>query len=272
MENGRLAGKKALVLGVANKMSLAWAIAKALYHHGAEIFLSCAENNKRRVEKLAPEIQARGVAVCDVRRDEEIEGLFAQVEACYEGKLDVLVHSLAYADMNYLGGPYFQVTRPAWHEALDISAYSLTACVRRAYPLFRKAGGGSVVTLSYAGAREVVPGYNIMGVAKAALEASVRYLAYDLGPDNIRVNAVSPSAVRTISALAIEDFETALKVTEEHSPMLRNVTADEVARAVVFLASDESSAITGHVLPVDVGLHMLSRPSIKRKIRDLGRL
>ncbi len=265
--HGDLCGKKALIVGVANKMSLAWAIAKAFYTQGATIFLSCAQSHQRRVEKLAPEVQALGIATCDVRRDEDIRQLMLRVEKVFDGKLHVLVHSIAYADMRYLGGPFYTVTREAWTEALEISAYSLTAMVREAFPLFEAAGGGSVVTLTYAGSHEVVPGYNVMGVAKAALEASVRYLAHDFGPHGIRVNAVSPSAVRTISALAVEDFELALKATEEHSPLQRNVTSDEVARSVVFLASDNSSGITGHILPVDVGVHLLSRPQVKKPKR-----
>lgn len=265
-KTGRLMGKKSLIMGVANKMSLAWAVARQLFAEGSAIFLSCAPNHVRRVEKLAPEVKAVAVVACDVRRDEDIIALMHRVEDVFEGTLDILVHSLAYANMEYLGGPFLKVTREAWNEALEISAYSLSACVREAYPLLRRAGTASVVTLTYSGSREVVPGYNIMGVAKAALEATVRYLAYDVGPHGIRVNAVSPSAVRTISALAVEDFETALEMTRTHSPMLRNIMAEEVASAVAFLASDAASAVTGHVLPVDAGLHLLSKPSIKRKV------
>lgn len=262
---GRLSEKKALVLGVANKMSLAWAIARALHEEGAHLFFGCHPSHVRRVEKLAREVKAWGVGICDVRSDEDIRALMQRVGEAFGGKLHVLVHSIAYADMAFLGGPFFRITRKGWNEALEISAYSLVASVREALPLLRQAGSASVITLTYVGSREAVPGYNIMGVAKAALEASVRYLAYDVGPDNIRVNAVSPSAVRTISALAVEDFETALRMTQEHSPLLRNVTPEEVASAVVFLASDGASAITGHVLPVDVGLHILSKPSIPKK-------
>uniref|UniRef100_A0A832A4Q3 Enoyl-[acyl-carrier-protein] reductase [NADH] n=1 Tax=Desulfacinum infernum TaxID=35837 RepID=A0A832A4Q3_9BACT len=259
-----LDGKKALVLGVANKMSLAWAIARAFRAHGADVALGCVESSRRRVEKLAREAGCGPVLVCDVRREDDIGALFRKLAEVFEGRLDILVHSIAYADLEYLGGEFIGTPRRVWTEALEISAYSFLACVREGRPLLRASQGASVITLSYAGSREVVPGYNIMGVAKAALESAVRYLAYDLGPENIRINALSPGPVRTVSALAVQNFETALKVMESHAPMLRNVTAEEVAAAALFLASPLSRAMTGCVLPVDAGAHILCRPSIAR--------
>lgn len=259
-----LEGKKALVLGVANKMSLAWAIAQAFRAHGVQVALSCVEGSRRRVEKLARESGCAPVVVCDVRRDEDIAALFRDVGAAFDGCLDILVHSIAYADLDYLGGEFVGTPRRVWTEALEISAYSFVACVREARPLLRASQDGSVLTLTYAGAKEVVPGYNVMGVAKAALESAVRYLAYDLGPEKIRVNALSPGPVRTVSALAVQNFELGLKMMESHAPLLRNVTAEEVAAAAVFLASPLSRAVTGCVVPVDAGAHILSRPTIAR--------
>lgn len=262
---GLIEGKNALVIGVANKMSIAWAIARELHAQGANLALGCVESARKRVEKLGREIGCNHVFVCDVRKDDEIQGLFQRIGDLFHGRLDILVHSIAYADLQYLGGEFIEVTREAWNQALEISAYSFVACVRSARDLMRAAEGASVMTLTFAGGREVVPGYNIMGIAKAALECSVRYLAYDLGPERIRVNAISPGPVRTISALAVAGFETGLKTMEEHAPLMRNVLVEEVAHTAVFLASSMSSAITGCVLPVDAGAHILSRPSIARK-------
>ncbi len=259
-----LEGKKALVIGVANKMSLAWAIARAFREHGAQVALSCLESSRRKVEKLAASWNCGPVFVCDLRRDEDVEQLFRNVGQVFDGTLDILVHSVAYADLNYLGGEFIKTPRRSWSEALEISAYSLVACVREARSLLKASGHGSVITLTYSGSGEVVPGYNIMGVAKAALECSVRYLAFDLGPENIRINALSPGPVRTISALAVQNFELGFRMAEQHAPMLRNITAEEVGAAAVFLASPLAAPVTGCVLPVDAGLHILSRPSIAR--------
>ncbi|MEW6259147.1 MAG: enoyl-ACP reductase [Thermodesulfobacteriota bacterium] len=262
---GLIEGKNALVIGVANKMSLAWAIARAMHDQGAHVALGCVESARKRVEKLGREIGCNQVLVCDVRKDDEVHRLFQRTGDFFQGRLDILVHSIAYADLQYLGGEFIGVTREAWTEALEISAYSFVACVRAARDLMRASEGASAMTLTFAGGREVVPGYNIMGIAKAALECSVRYLAYDLGPEKIRVNAISPGPVRTISALAVAGFETGLKTMVEHAPLLRNVLVEEVAHTAVFLASSLSNAITGCILPVDAGAHILSRPSIARK-------
>jgi len=264
-EMGLVEGKHALVIGVANKMSLAWAIARAMHAQGAHVVLGCVESARKRVEKLGREIGCDQVFACDVRKDDEIEGLFQRTGDFFHGRLDILVHSIAYANLNYLGGEFIGVTREAWNEALEISAYSFVACMRAARELMRAAEGASAMALTFAGGREVVPGYNIMGIAKAALECSVRYLAYDLGPEKIRVNAISPGPVRTISALAVAGFETGLRTMEEQAPLLRNVLVEEVGHTAVFLASSLSSAITGCILPVDAGAHILSRPSIARK-------
>lgn len=257
--------KKALVMGVANRKSIAWGIAKALNTNGASVALSCVEKSVKRVKKLAKEINCEHVFSCDAQKDKDIINLFNQIDRTFEGKLDIFVHSIAYADINFLGGEFIRITREAWIQALEISAYSFVVCMREARSLMKSSGGGSAITLTFIGARDVVPGYNIMGVAKAALECSVRYLAYDLGPENIRVNAIDPSPVRTISALAIEDFESSLELMKQQSPLMRNISVDEIGNTAVFLASNLSSGITGCLIPVDAGTHILSRPSKTRK-------
>ena len=265
---GLLDGKKALVAGVANKKSIAWGIAQALYALGAQFAFTCHETNVRRVRKLAPQVNSEIIIPCDVGKDEDIMQAFDQLAATFDGKLDILVHSIAYANMDDLGGEFIRTSRSGWHLALDISAYSLVAFARCARPLMNAAGGGSIMTLTF-GDNKVVPGYNIMGVAKAALEMTVRYLAYDLGPENIRVNAIGSGPIPTLSSLAVENFSVALRMMEENSPMLRNVTLEDVGKTAVYLASDLSSAVTGAVIKVDSGMNIMCPPTAPhRKLKE----
>jgi enoyl-[acyl-carrier protein] reductase I len=251
-----LDGKKALVSGVANKNSIAWGIARALYAHGSQIAFTCHPTNLRRLNKLAAQVDSETIVSCDVGKDEEISRAFDQVGNVFGGRLDILVHSVAYANLDDLGGEFIKTSRSGWNLALDISAYSLVAFARCARPLMKAAGEGSIMTLTF-GDGKVVPGYNIMGVAKAALEMAVRYLAYDLGPENVRVNAIASGPIQTISSLAIEDFSVALRMMEERSPLLRNVTLEDLGRTAVYLASDFSRAVTGSVIKVDSGMNIM---------------
>jgi len=254
---GLLNGKKALITGVANKKSIAWGIARTFHAHGAQLAFTCLESNIRRVKKLASQVDSDIIIPCDVQKDEEIEHAFDEVNAAFGGTLDILVHCIAYADIEDLGGEFIGISRSGWNLALEISAYSLVAFARFARSLMNAAGRGSIITLTFNGGRKVVPGYNIMGVAKAALDMSIRYLAYDLGPENIRVNAISAGPISTISSLAVEDFSNALRITAESSPLLRNITQEDLAGTAVYLASDLSGAVTGEVLYVDAGMSIM---------------
>jgi enoyl-[acyl-carrier protein] reductase I len=254
---GLLAGKNALVSGVANPRSIAWGIAQAFHEHGARVAFTCLESTQRRVAKLAAEIGSDLVFPCDVTRDEDIERTFAQIGDAFGGQLHVFVHSLAYARLEEMTGEFLNVTREGWRLALDVSAYSLVAMARAARPLMLAAGGGSIMTLTFAGSSRVAPYYNIMGVAKAALEATVRYLAYDLGPDAIRVNALSPGPIPTVSGMVLQGFEESLQSVTTHSALLRAITPRDVGNAAVLFATDISGAVTGATLPVDGGMGML---------------
>jgi enoyl-[acyl-carrier protein] reductase I len=252
---GLMDGKTALVFGVANKYSLAWGIVEALAAEGATIGISySADRLERRVRPLAESVNARLVTKCDVTSDEEIKSAFAQVPASL-GKIDVLVHAIAFAETDDLNGLYLNTSRAGFQKAMDISVYSLVALARAAQPLMRT--GGSLATLTYYGAEKVVPRYNVMGVAKAALEATVRYLAYDLGTQQIRVNAISAGPVKTLSAGAFSGFRDMLRYVGERAPLRRNISQEEVARAALFLLSDLSSGITGEVMHVDAGYNIL---------------
>jgi len=252
-----LEGKRVLVSGVANPRSIAWGIAQALHAHGARLAFTCLDSARRRVTKLAAEIGSDLVFSCDVSRDEDIERAFEEVGNAFEGKLDVLVHSIAYARLEDLGGEFLTVSREGWRLALEVGAYSLVAMARAARPLMKAAGGGSILTLTFVGGGRVTPGYNTMGVTKAALECAVRYLAYDLGPDGIRVNALSPGPIPTLSSMVVDRFEESLRKTESHSPLLRQITSQDVGNAAVFFAADLSSAITGSVHHIDGGMDAL---------------
>jgi len=254
---GLLTGKLALVAGVANSRSIAWGIAQVFHEHGARLALTCLDSTQRRVAKLAAGLGSDLVFPCDVTNDEDIAQAFAQVGRAFDGKLDVLVHSIAYARLEEMSGEFLNVTREGWRLALDVSAYSLVAMARAARPLMNAAGGGSIMTLTFAGSHRVAPGYNMMGVAKAALESTVGYLAYDLGPDGIRVNALSPGPIPTVSALVIQRLDETLQKGETHWPLLRSVTPRDIGNAAVFYAADISSSITGTILPVDAGMGTL---------------
>jgi enoyl-[acyl-carrier protein] reductase I len=250
---GLLDGKKALVLGVANDHSIAWGIAKALHAEGAELgFSFLGEALERRVRPLAESVGAKLVEPCNVQDDAEIERFMDRVRETF-GTIDVLVHAIAFANRDELNGPYLKVTRAGFALAMDVSAYSLTALVKAADGLLSP--GAAVLTLTYHGSQQVVQNYNVMGVAKAALEASVRYLANDLGPRGIRVNAISAGPIRTLSAAGIADFRTLHKQFADVAPLRRNVTIDDVGKTALWLCSDLASAVTGEVIYVDAGFH-----------------
>jgi enoyl-[acyl-carrier protein] reductase I len=256
MANGTLSGKVGLVFGVANKRSIAWAIAQAWAAAGARLFFNYqGERVKDNVGELAAAFGAdTPIAPCDVTRDEEIAAFFDFVRA-RTPKVDLLLHSIAFAPREALEGRFVDTTRKAFSVAHDVSAYSLVALSRAAAPLMTD--GGSIVTLSYYGAEKVVPHYNVMGVAKAALEASVRYLAHDLGPDRIRVNAISAGPVNTLAARGIAGFADMFKHYEVHAPLRRNITSDELGQTGLFLASDGSASITGQTIYIDSGYSIM---------------
>jgi len=251
-----LTGKLGVVFGVANKRSIAWAIAQSWAREGAKLaFTYQGERLKDNVEELAGTFGADTLILpCDVTKDEDIASVFKTVGEKF-GRLDLLLHSVAYAPKDALEGHFVNTSREAYRIAHDISAYSLVALSRAAMPLM--VDGGSVIAMSYYGAEKVVPHYNVMGVAKASLEASTRYLAYDLGPKKIRVNCISAGPVNTLAARGISGFNEMLKHYEAHSPLKRNVTPDELGATGVFLASDGAAAITGQVLYVDCGYQIM---------------
>ncbi len=254
---GLLDGKVALVLGVANKFSIGWAIAQALHREGARLVLNYqGERVERGVRTLGASLPGTLVLPCDVSDDAQIDALFRQIEAeC--GGLDALVHSIAYAPTEALEGPYLHTSREAFRVALEVSAYSLTAVMQRAAPLMERRGGGAAVTLTYLGGERVVPHYNVMGVAKAALEMSVRYLAADLGPRGVRVNAISAGPISTASSRAIKGFLELAHRVAERAPLRRGTSAEEVADTAVYLLSDLARGVTGEVVHVDSGYHAL---------------
>jgi enoyl-[acyl-carrier protein] reductase I len=251
-----LAGKRALIFGVANERSIAWGISEALHGAGAKLgFTYVGEALERRVRPLAESVGSELVLPCDVTDDEQVRAVFREVEERWGG-LDILVHAVAFANKEDLEGRYVDTSRKGFQTALDISAYSLVALAREAAPLMKE-NGGSIVTLSYYGAEKVVPNYNVMGVAKAALEASVRYLAADLGPEGIRVNAISAGPIKTLAASGIRGFRGILGQVEERAPLRRNVTQGDVGNAALFLLSDMGAGITGETIYVDSGYNIL---------------
>lgn len=262
---GLLKGKRALISGVANKKSLAWGIAQAMHRQGARLAFTCAPTNLRRVNKLSAQVDCDLVVPCDVKSDADIEKAIDAIGEYFEGRLDIFVHCIAFANWEDIGGEFIKTSREGWNLALEVSAYSLVAFTRQIRPLLIAANGGAIITLSFGGAEAVVPGYNVMGIAKAALNASVRYLAYDLGPERIRVNAIAPGPVATLSSQVIENFKLALELVEERSPLLRNVSKEDVGTTAVYLASDLSAAITGATIPVDSGMHIMCPPTGPRK-------
>ena len=253
-----LEGKRGLVFGVANRRSIAWAIAQALAREGAELaFTYQGERLKETVGELAGSLAPDPFLLpCDVTSDDDLDRVFAEVGDRLGG-LDILIHCVAYAVKEDLEGRFIDTKRENFKLALDISAYSLTACARRAEPLMERQGGGSVLTMTYLGGERAVPNYNVMGVAKAALDASVRYLAYELGPKNIRVNAISAGPIRTLAARSISGFTVMEGVMEQRAPLRRNVDAGEVGETALFLCSQMASGITGEILFVDAGYNIV---------------
>lgn len=253
-----LAGRNALVFGVANHRSIAWAVARILHRAGARLALAYQNERVRdAVARLAGELEGEVLLVpCDVTRDEELDAAFGAVERAM-GSLSILVHSIAYAHREDLGGEFSALSREGFRVALEVSAYSLIPMARRAAPLMERVGGGSILALTFQASERVFPGYNVMGVAKAALENIVRQLASELGPRNIRVNALSAGPLDTLSSRVIRGFVEMKRAWQEKAPLRRNITHEEVALSALFLLSDLASGVTGVVLPVDAGYHIM---------------
>ena len=253
--SGLMQGKKGLIMGLANEKSLAWGIAKKLAEHGAELAFSYqGDALKKRVAPLAGQLGSDFLIDCDVSDMAAMDAAFAEIEQRW-GKLDFLVHAIGFSDKSELRGHYVDTSLDNFLMTMNISAYSLVAAAKRARPLMTD--GGSIVTLTYYGAEKVVPHYNVMGVAKAALETSVQYLANDLGPENIRVNAISAGPIKTLAASGIGDFRYILKWNELNAPLRRNVTIDDVGGSGLYFCSDLSSGVTGEVHHVDAGYHVV---------------
>ncbi len=264
-----MAGKRGLVMGVANDRSIAWGIARAVAAQGAELaFTYQGEALEKRVRPLAEQVGAQLVVPCDVAEDASLDAAFGAINAAWGG-LDFVVHAVAFSDKDELKGGYVDTSRKNFAVTLDISCYSFTAVCQRAVPLMKN--GGSLLTLSYYGAERVMPHYNVMGVAKAALEASVRYLAADLGGRGIRVNAVSAGPIKTLAASGIGDFRYILKWNELNSPLKRNVSTEDVGNAALYLLSDLSRGVTGEVHHVDSGYHVVGmlRTDAAAEVREM---
>ena len=260
MSSNLMQGKRGLIMGLANDKSIAWGIAKACADAGAELAFSFqGDALKKRVEPLAASVGSDIVLPCDVGDENSIDALFAELEKRW-GKLDFIVHAIGFSDKSELRGRYVDTSRSNFQMSMDISVYSFTAVVQRAEKMMTE--GGSCLTLTYYGAEKVMPHYNVMGVAKAALEASVRYLAEDLGKDNIRVNAISAGTIKTLAASGIGDFRLIMKWNEYNSPLRRTVTQEEVGKSALYLLSDLGSAVTGEVLHVDAGYHVVGMKAV----------
>jgi enoyl-[acyl-carrier protein] reductase I len=256
--SGSYEGKRGLVLGVANKRSIACAIARRLADAGAELaFTYQGERIEKSVREFAESVASPLVTECDVRSDDDVARVFREVGEVFDGGLDLLVHSVAFAAAEDLEGRFTDTPRDRFWMALDVSAYSLVSCARAAEPLMEARGGGSIVTMTYLGGERAVPHYNVMGVAKATLDASVRYLAWDLGQKNIRVNAISAGPVRTLAARSIAGFPTMEAIVEERSPLHRHIDANDVGAAAAYLLSDDARNVTGTTLYVDSGYHAM---------------
>ncbi|WP_420002922.1 enoyl-ACP reductase FabI [Arenibacterium sp. LLYu02] len=260
MSNQLMAGKRGLIMGLANDKSIAWGIAKACADAGAELAFSYqGDALKKRVDPLAAQLGSDIVLPCDVSDEGSIDALFAALEEKW-GKLDFVVHAIGFSDKNELRGRYVDTSRSNFTMTMDISVYSFTAVAARAEKMMPE--GGSLLTLTYYGAEQVMPHYNVMGVAKAALEASVKYLAEDLGKDGIRVNAISAGPIKTLAASGIGDFRYIMKWNEYNSPLRRNVTIDDVGKSALYLLSDLSSGVTGENLHVDAGYHVVGMKAV----------
>jgi enoyl-[acyl-carrier protein] reductase I len=251
-----LKGKKGMIFGVANDRSIAWGIAQALNEEGAELaFTYAGEVLEKRVRPLAEGIGSKIILPCDVTNDGEIDKVFQTIRKEWGG-LDILVHAIAFANKEDLSNPYIQTSRQGFHLALDVSSYSFVALSCQAAALM-KGRKGAILTLTYMGSEKVIPNYNVMGVAKAALEASVKYLAYDLGPEGIRVNAISAGPIRTLAAAGIAGFKDMHQFSSERAPLKRNIDQHEVARTALYLLSDMASGVTGEIVHVDAGYNIM---------------
>ena len=260
MSTGLMQGKRGLIMGLANDKSIAWGIAKTLADHGAEMAFSYqGEALKKRVEPLIASIGMSEMLECDVASEESMDALFAHLETLW-GKIDFLVHAIGFSDKNELRGRYVDTSKANFAMTMDISVYSFTAVARRAAAMMNT--GGSLLTLTYYGAEKVMPHYNVMGLAKAALESSVQYIAEDLGKDGIRCNAISAGPIKTLAASGIGDFRYIMKWNELNSPLRRNVTQEEVGKAALYLLSDLGSGTTGEVLHVDAGYHVVGMKAV----------
>ena len=253
---GALDGKTALVFGVANHNSIAWAIAQSLAAQGARLAFTYQERMEKNVRKLTETMPGSIVLPCDVQSDAELDATFDAVGKEFGG-LDILIHSVAYAPTDDLRGRISHVSRAGFLTAVDVSAYSLIAMGKRAEPLMQARGGGSIVALTYLGSERVVPGYNLMGIAKAALEASIRYLAWDLGPANIRVNGISAGPLRTLSARGVGDINSMFDLIEQVAPLRRNITQQDVAEVATFLCTPAANNLTGDIIYQDAGFHLM---------------
>ena len=260
MSHQLMAGKRGLIMGLANDKSIAWGIAKACAGAGAELAFSYqGDALKKRVDPLAAQLGSDIVLPCDVGDEASMDALFAELKERW-GTLDFVVHAIGFSDKNELRGRYVDTSRANFTMSMDISVYSFTAVVQRAEKMMNE--GGSCLTLTYYGAEKVMPHYNVMGVAKAALEASVRYLAEDLGKDGIRVNAISAGPIKTLAASGIGDFRYIMKWNEYNAPLRRNVTTDDVGKSALYLLSDLGSGVTGEVLHVDAGYHVVGMKAV----------
>ncbi|GAC1345595.1 MAG: enoyl-ACP reductase [Ktedonobacteraceae bacterium] len=252
-----LEGKKALIFGIANHRSIGWAIAQSLAAEGAQLAFSYQERMEKYVRELAAKIPGTTVMECDVQSDEQLDSAFAKAGATFGGELDIVIHSVAFAPPRELENPFIETTREGFHTTLDISAYSLVAMARRAKPLLQARGGGSILTLTYMASERVMPKYNVMAVAKAALECSVRYLAFELGEYNIRVNAISAGPLNTLAARGVSGFTSFRAQIEDAAPLRRNIEQSEVGDAALFLCSPLARAITGEIMFVDAGYNIM---------------
>uniref|UniRef100_A0A455SQ48 Enoyl-[acyl-carrier-protein] reductase [NADH] n=1 Tax=Thermosporothrix sp. COM3 TaxID=2490863 RepID=A0A455SQ48_9CHLR len=252
-----LEGKKALIFGIANHRSIGWAIAQSLASQGAQLAFTYQDRMEKYVKELAAKIPGTVTFPCDVQYDDQIDEAFAKTAEAFNGELDILVHSVAFAPASELENPFVQTTRAGFHTALDISAYSLIALARRAAPMMQARGGGSIVSLTYLASERVMPKYNVMAVAKAALECSTRYLAYELGEHNIRVNAISAGPLNTLAARGISGFTGFRNQAAQVAPLRRNIEQSEVGDTALFLCSDLARGITGEVLFVDAGYNIM---------------
>ncbi|MBL7163701.1 MAG: enoyl-ACP reductase [Anaerolineales bacterium] len=261
-----LSGKIALIFGIANKRSIAWGIAQAFQQHGAQVGFSYAGKAlERRVKPLAESIGVGFVESCDVSSDEEIASIADKAKDTF-GQIDILVHAIGFANKDELQGNYYNTSREGFHVAMDISVYSFTALAKAFQPMLRP--GGALLTLSYNGGDRVTPNYNVMGIAKAALEASTRYLAYDFGPQNVRVNAISAGPVRTLAAAGVSGFKTMYRQFTEFAPLQQEITIEDIGNTAVYLCSDLAAKTTGEVVFVDSGYNILGVPAPREKNID----